>query len=229
MNKRQISVRDYRFADTELTRLAIGIQIAAERDQEQFAARGIDAARIAALSTMLADFSKIPQDVELRGRKALAVDAKDALLEQVRVYMRTLRTMAANCWGTKSVYYTSFGFANINKAGLAKLLFMGRFMAGEAGRYMGQLSAFGLTEAMLQQFSQAVESLPGALNAVNDAEKYRILATERRVVAGNTMYAEINLIGKTGKDIWASVSRAHYNHYLIHHSAKTKIQASAGN
>jgi hypothetical protein len=233
MRNKQTQVREYKITDTEFYFQAKNFIGSAERDQEQFAGRGYPPARIEALNMLCTDFMEIRSDDEMLGAIVVATDKRDTVAEELRVHLRSIRTMAANALGPRSARYRAFGLEKMDGLRDELLYFLGRRVMREATANRDILADEGLTEAKLQAIGQTMERLLLAIDARQLAEKARDLQTEKRLEAGNTLYREIVRLCNTGKDLFVSTDEARYNDYVIYNTPAIKkpkeVEKDGGN
>lgn len=222
MRNKQTQVREYKIPDAEFYFQARNFIGSAERDQEQFAGRGYPPARIEALNTLCTEFMAIRSDDEMLGAIMVATDQKDKVAEELRVHLRSIRSMAGNALGPHSARYRAFGMEKMDGLRDELLYFLGRKVMREATANMEALADEGLTEAKLQAIAQTMERLLLAIDARQQAEKARDLQTEQRLEAGNTLYREIVRLCNTGKDLFISTDEARYNDYVIYNTPTVK-------
>lgn len=228
MKERQHSIREYRFPDAELYRMAKGYISCAERDQEQFTPRGYPAERLQALMQNCMDFMDIRQDEELLGDVMIATYNRDTVAEELRVHLRSVRAMALNALGQQRAAYRAFGFTGMDGLNAEALWFRGRRVVREATANMDALAPEGLTEARLEAINQTLERLLQAITACEEADAGRDKVTEQRVDAGNALYREIVRLCNTGKDLWISTNEALYNDYIIYNTPAGKKEEKEG-
>jgi hypothetical protein len=222
MRNKQAQLREYKIQDTEFYFQARNFINSAERDQEQFTGRGYPPARLEALKTMCDDLMEIRSDDEMLGDIMVATEARDRVAEELRVHLRSIRSMATNALGPQSARYRAFGLAKMDGLRDELLYFLGRRVLREATANMVALAAEGLTEAKLQAIGQTMDRLLPAIDARQVAEKARDVQTEQRVEAGNTLYREIVRLCNTGKDLFISTDEARYNDYVIYNTPAVK-------
>jgi hypothetical protein len=218
MARKQSNSREYKFSDPELKNASDNIIGNVQRDRVQFETRGVTDQKVAQVQAMIAGFADMPTDVELIGAMAAATLNKDTIAETIRIKLRSVRTMAQNVHGAKSPLYRSFGFEGMDKMTDDQLYLQGKRTVREATAQMAQLSAEGLTAAMLNALQTLLADFENAIHEKQEAEKNRDIQTQLRVDAGNALYREIMRFANTGKDIWASTNEALYNDYVIYTS-----------
>jgi len=216
MSKKQTIIRDYNFSDAELKNVSDSVLSSVQRDKAQFALRGVTDEKLAQAQTMVNNFANMPTDVEFIGAVASATLNKDTIAENLRVKLRSVRTMAQNVHSARSPLYRSFGFEGMDKMSDDQLYLHGKRVIREATAQLSQLTPEGLTAAMLTTIQTLLANFEDGIQAKQQAEKTRDIQTQLRLDAGNALYREISRLCNTGKDIWASVNEAFYNDYVIY-------------
>jgi len=216
MSKKQIIARDYNFSDADLKNVSDNVLNSVQRDKVQFALRGVTDEKLAQVQTLVNNFANIPTDVESLNAVASATLNKDTIAENLRVKLRSVRTMAQNVHGTQSPLYRSFGFEGMVGMSDNQLFLHGKRVIREATAQLSQLTPEGLTAAMITAIQTLLTNFENAMHTKQQAEKSRDIQTQLRIDAGNALYNAITRLCNTGKDIWASVNEAYYNVYVIY-------------
>jgi hypothetical protein len=228
MHAKQASVREYNFPDSELKGIADSILSSAQRDGAELALRGVTAEKINMLQAMSSSLADIPTDEELAADISQVVAQKEVILENLRVLVRSVRTMAQNSYTANSPYYRCFHFEGMDDMRDEQLYFLGKRVMLEALDQLDVLSAEGLTTAMLDQVEQTLEGILVIVRAREVAEKARLIQTQLRIDAGNALYRDIIRLCNTARDIWASTNEAKYNDYIIYNTAGSHKPATKG-
>ncbi len=227
MSKKQVIGREYNFSDAELKNLSDNVLNSVQRDKVQFALRGITDEKLAQVQTLVSNFANMPTDVEFMGAVASATLNKDTIAENLRVKLRSVRTMAQNVHGSRSPLYRSFGFEGMDKMSDDQLYLHGKRVIREATAQLTQLTPEGLTAAMITAIQTLLTNFENAIHAKQQVEKARDIQTQLRLDAGNALYNAITRLCNTGKDIWASVNEAYYNDYVIYTAPSVAKPANA--
>jgi hypothetical protein len=216
MTLKQTPVREYNFSDAELKGISDGVLSAVQRDKAELAVRGITTEKINLVQAKINAFADMPSDVELVGDVSGDTGDKEKIAEVLRVQIRSVRSMAQNVFEKNPASFRSFGFDGMSMMTDEKLYFLGKRVLRKAKEFQADLSAEGLTEAMLEDIGVAISDLEKALIAIDRTGNSREIQTQARVNAGNDLYHDITKICTTAKDIWASRDEARYNDYVIH-------------
>ncbi|MEO5572388.1 MAG: hypothetical protein ABIT08_07495 [Bacteroidia bacterium] len=214
--KKQPATRNYKFSDGFLKQKCDDVATSVTRDQTEFTPRGITAANVTAFETQSNNFGDIPTDEELQGAVSAATETKDDSAEQVRVAIRTVRTMAENKWGESSARYRTYDFKEMSRLPDEDLVRLGKRVIRVGTNQLPDLVSEGLTAAFLTALGLLVTDFDKDIDKQNDAEEDRDIATEDRIEAGNDLYKVLVRICNTGKDIWESRDEAKYNDYVIY-------------
>ncbi len=226
MSKKQTIVREYKFSDAELKNVSDNVLNSVQRDKVQFALRGITDEKLSQVQTLVSNFANMPTDVEFIGAVASATLNKDTIAENLRVKLRSVRTMAQNVHGSRSPLYRSFGFEGMDGMSDDQLYLHGKRVIREATAQLTQLTPEGLTAAMITAIQTLLTNFENAIHAKQQAEKARDIQPQLRLDAGNALYNAITRLCNTGKDIWASVNEAYYNDYVIYTTPSVAKQAN---
>ena len=216
MSKKQSIGREYNFSDAELKNVSDNVLNSVQRDKVQFALRGVTDEKLAQVRAMVNSFADMPTDVESIGAVASATLNKDTIAENLRIKLRSVRTMAQNVHGEKSPLYRCFGFEGMDKMSDDQLYLHTKRVIREATTQLSQLTPEGLTAAMITAITSLLNNFENSIHAKQEAEKTRDIQTLLRLNTGNALYREIMRFCNTGKDIWASTNEAYYNDYVIY-------------
>lgn len=210
-----VAIRDFKFSDATLEQLADLTALNVTRDIAEFTPRGVTAATVTALEALRDAFSDTPTDIEARGLVTDASEAKETARSAALIEARRLRTAAQNVFGENTGKYNRFGFEGMDTLNDNEVPRALRRMHRVGTALQAQLAAEGIDAAFLTAFAASIETLDDALDAVDVAEEERDTLTEDRILAGNALYKEIVRLCNIGKDIYAPLSEALYNDYVI--------------
>ena len=216
--KKDASVRQFSFSDGTLKQYADQAILFATRDSTEFAARGYNAARLAAIQQQSDDFGAVTSDEEMLALQMLRTEAKDQKRDVLEEQLRTVFAMATNHFGLKSVHLRRFGDANLTKQTDNDLIRTARICIKTATEYLPDLASEGLTAALLTAATAQTQDLDTALDAQQLAISDREIAKEARIEAANALYSEFAKIANTGKSIFRTLNEAKYNDYIIYDS-----------
>lgn len=207
--------REYTFPDGVLEQLADFTVSNLTRDLAELASRGVTQATIDNLIALRQAFSDLPTDGEARGTVGIAVENKDAARDAAIIEARRLRTAAQNVFGEETAMYRSYGFVYMDRLREDALPRQMRRMHRVGTETEAQLAPEGIDAAFLTAFLAAITAFDDALDAIDNAEAARDKLTEDRSISGNTLYSEVVRVCNIGKDVFAPVSEALYNDYVI--------------
>jgi len=217
MKKAEV-VRLYKFSDGKL--ITVGKEKIAfmRRDATAFAPFGITAALITGLETSINTFTNFITDTEALGDQTGITDAKNAKAEQVRVAIKSIMARAELKYGTSSAKYEKFGTKTLSQQSDSELLVTARTVVRVGTSLLTELTANGLTAAMLT----ALTTLANELETLIIDQKIKIadrdIIQEDRVEAGNAIYTSLINFTNTGRNIWETNDVAKYNDYLIYNT-----------
>ena len=86
-----------------------------------------------------------------------------------------------------------------------------------------QLAPQGITATTATALLTAVNSFETEVDDQLDTINDRDIATEARVVKGNSVYAKLIKVANTGKNIWVTTNEAKHNDYVIYDTPKTAV------
>lgn len=217
MKKAEV-VRLYKFSDGKL--ITVGKEKIAfmRRDATAFAPFGITAALITGLETSINTFTNYITDTEALGDQTGITDAKNAKAVQVQVAIRSIMARAELKYGTSSAKYEKFGTKTLSQQSDSELLVTARTVVRVGTSLLTELTANGLTAAMLT----ALTTLANELETLIIDQKIKIadrdIIQEDRVEAGNAIYTSLINFTNTGRNIWETNDVAKYNDYLIYNT-----------
>ena len=209
-------LRHYNMSDPELAAKVVNIITRCTKDMADLAPRGVTAARVAALKAMNVMFRNFDDDIVMKGNVALAVDVRENAYTFVTDKIGNLRTMAQNAFGIKSLAYGRFGFEGMISANNKDLVHLCERAYREAIKEQAVLQAEGFTVAFDAILKAAITDFDLKRDAVITAEHDRKQCTKQRVELGNTMYAELEKICNTGKDVYRMLNPAKMKPYFIY-------------
>lgn len=220
--KKPDSVRDYHLSDAELKQNCDLTAKSIFRDMVKFATRGVTAATTTSLTNLSALFGDLPTDEELKADQAQSTLEKDTAAENLRVAIRSLRTMASNKYGQGAPKYDKYGFEGMDKMTDNELYRSGKRSVRVATTDLSNLASEGLSTAFISNLNGLVAIFDNAIDAKDDAVNLRDIKAQERVESGNALYKELVRLSNIGKDLFASTDPARYNDYIIYDSPKSK-------
>lgn len=226
MSTKKPSVRDYKFSDGQIKQSADGIVVCVQRDAASFATRGVTAATVTTFSGTITSFDNVPTDEELLGPVIVATENKDIIAENLRVGVRTVRTMAENKYGANAALYRTFGFDGLSEVSDEQLYRVAKRVSRVATAQLAGLASEGLTAAFITNLTGMATSFDTAIDVQEDAINARDLKTQERIDKGNLVYKEMVRLCNIGKDLFSTTDEAKYNDYVIYNTPSAKPEAA---
>lgn len=220
-----VALRQYRFSDGLLEQLADHVIQIITRDLAQLAPRGINAGTITQLQNLRNNFVALPTGTEAQALISEAVEAKNAAREAALVMMRRLRTAAQNVYGQGQGSYNRLKLEGIDRLSDDLLPRALATTQRVAAALQPALAAEGIDSTFLSDYALAITNYSNAITGVDIAGEERDRMTEERLTAGNILYRQTVRLCNTGKDVFAGVSEALYNDYVIERFTGTGSRA----
>lgn len=209
--------RVYKMSDSALIGAANKIIVGANRDVATLQSYGWDQARIDAIETDKVAFADLPDDMELSGMMAEATAAKDLLRKEATDFaMVQIMVRVALKFGEDTPTYRRFRADELHTAtsdGFWKVI---KRIHRQATALLPQLTAEGLTPAIVGILEVFGTDYNAALLAQDEAIDNRDQAVQARIEAGNALYAELTKLAMVGKRIWLNVNESKYNDYVLY-------------
>lgn len=225
MAKERIETRKYIFSDGLFKQIADGIVNNLRRDIAQFNSRGISNARIDSFEEMIEAFDLAPYDDVLLGNVAIATENKDSKAEELRVALRSIRTIAENTFGKKNTYFRIYRFDLMNNHPDEILHRLARTtinIATEQLNTIPEIATEGLTQSMIDKLQIIDNEFETLIDCQLTAIRKRDISTQNRIEKGNILYKEMRKLCNIGKDIFASNNHSLYKSYLIFNTPTSK-------
>lgn len=211
---KQEETRNYHFTDADLKQRVDTVIVNINRDIADFNTRGVTTDTLENLGTMNEDFDNMPTDVELLGLITTATENKDAMAEQLRISIRSIRGIANDKYKGKGLYRT-FGFEGMDELSDNELYRLSGRVVRVGTNLQSEMAANGLTTDMLTDLKTLSKSFDNAIEEQQTAIENRDLARQARVSAGNILYAEYSRLCDIGKSLYEDTDEAKYNDYVI--------------
>jgi uncharacterized surface anchored protein len=218
--------RKYNCADPDLGQKGDLVAGFVLRDLARFAGFNYieaDRLRLIALTT---EFKELPPDEHWEGLKADEVNKKNNLRQALGLAMNPVRDRIKLVFGEMSALYRSLRLADVTKASDHDYYFAVRNVLRLATTKKALLAPRGLTDAMLTALEAALKAFDDQIDVAKNAEAIREEETEKRIIKGNNLYAELVLVCEMGKSTWADESPAKYQDYVIYETKPGKGNVS---
>jgi len=218
MSTKPESIRNYNFSDGLLVRLCRNTVNNVTRDIVDFNDRGVTSTTVTDFENMTQEFDDIPTDEELLGDVSDKTEIKDALAENLRVSIRTVRTMASNKWGVNHAKYRTYGFNDMSTMTDNDLHRLGKRVARVGTAQMADLAGEGLTTAKITAINSINTHFDSSIDDMDDSVEIRDIATQNRSDKGNVAYSELVRFCNIGKDLFEASDEAKFNDYVIYNT-----------
>ena len=221
--------RAYNMTNSDLCMFVSNLVNYMTRDETEFTAFSVLAADTLAFKALGDDFENLPTDEELVADISYATENKNAKANELKIGIRAIAVRVENKWGVNSALYRKFGVTGMNKFNDRDLLTCGKKVHRNGTAYLAQLAGEGLTAGILTDFLALVNEFEQTLNDLDEAVAERDIKAEERMLKGNELYALTVKYCNIGKQIWADVSPAKYNDYVIYATASPGTLAAPQN
>ena len=223
------SMRGYRFYDADLMMYSSNLAQTMTRDAVEFSAYAVDAAAITAFSTLGNQFENFPPDTFYLADVGIAAEEKNAAREQLLLETRKIANRALVKWGEDSSHYKKFGVIGITEMTDKSLLGTARLVIKSAEELLLDLATEGLTQIVIDDYTDVAQLFEDKLNALNKAIETRDIKSKERIALGNQVYALVSKYCLLGKTIWNKVDESKYNDYIIYNTPSTVTLAAPTN
>ncbi|MEI8202764.1 MAG: hypothetical protein WCH34_07110 [Bacteroidota bacterium] len=218
MSLNENEIRKYKSSDGEMRDRATGVADDAERDLLDFGTRGVVQSTIDDFRDVIEVFDNVPTDGEMLGNITTATQTKDDVGDQLRKSIGTVRSMVLNKWGSKSGYYTVYGFGEISQMSDSELHSLAKRCIRVATTELAMtdgLATEGLTTAKIAAIEALRVLFDTKRGLVEAAKEARSLMKIERVAKGNAVYKVFVRLCNIGKDLYKGVNSEKYEEYLI--------------
>ncbi len=186
------------------------------RDITDLAPFGVTTAKIIEFKALGDDYEVFPSDDYLVGTIMIATDEKNAKNEEVKEGIRQLAARVVAKWGIASGQYKRLGIAGMANFTDRTLLSAARGVHLAMTSYLDDLADFGLTQVVLDDFSDLCDSFETAMAAQKDAIMQRDIKTKERTEMGNQLHSLVSTYCNFGKILYERTDPARYNDYIIY-------------
>jgi hypothetical protein len=226
MSKKEMIEKVFRVTYGFLKQLADSTLLLIDRDRNEFNDRGFTDNKHQELSNAIHEFSNFPTDEHLNGVKISATMVKDTNRNALEKQMRTVLLAARTVFGDNSGKYREFGNADLVHETESELVRNANMMIPTTIKYLNELSTEGINLDKVNNLTVAKDNFDNALDVLQHAIYNRDNATEQRAILANKVYELIIKYSNTGKDIWAEVSEAKYNDYVVYDTPSGQAEAA---
>ena len=208
--------RDYRMADADLSMFASNLTATVNADIADFAEFGIDAAKMTAFTALCNQFESLPTDNSIIGDVMEASYLRDEQRNLLLDQMHKLAGRVEAKWGADSFQYRKLDFSQPSRLTDNLLAQTGRVMHLKLSGYLTQLSEFGLTQALLDDFLAQIETFEIKKNNQSLVDAMRREKTFERIKMGNEVYEMVVRLCNFGKMLYEKKNPAKYQSFIIY-------------
>jgi hypothetical protein len=216
MSKKEMIIPNFRFTYGFLKQLADSTLLLIDRDMVQFTDRGFTPVKRTELVTAINTFSGFATDEQLNGIKVAITITKDTDRNALERQMRGIFLAARTVFGEASGAYREFGNADLKHQTEAELVRNAKMMVTTTTKYLTNLATEGITLAKVSALDTLKTNFDNSIDLQTQATYNRDNATEQRAILANNLYTLVIKYNDIGKDIWAEVSEAKYNDYVVY-------------
>lgn len=188
------------------------------RDVEKLQEMGITPEVLTAYEQMLSELREIPTDTEMETEKMVAVDEKNKVADEIISKIKKISIAARQVYKNQSSKlnnYNSFDLSSIHERELVVISYQ---VARQTKENISDFSLYNITEADCDELLSKSVLYQEKLFEVNQKSGGRSHITRMRWEKSAEAYQEMMRICEIGKFIWADISEAHYNDYVIYSS-----------
>lgn len=220
--------RNYTMSNAELCMICSNLISVLNRDLTEMAVFGVTTTTISSFKAKGDAFEVFPTDDFMLGDVMIATEAKNAKAEEVKEAIRQMAARVEAKWGTNSGQNKKLGAASMYNATDKTLLGVARSVHLSMTSFLADLSSFGLTQQILDNFEDLNESFENAINACSEAIMARSNKTKERTEKGNELYDLVATYCNFGKILYERANPTKYKDYVIYGSGgSTTLTAPA--
>ncbi len=219
--------RSFNMTKADLCMFASILANTLTRDIEDLTPFGVTTAKIAELKTLGDAYEVFPSDDYLVGTMMIATDEKNAKMEEVKEAIRQLAARVEAKWGIDSGQYKRLGIADMSHFTDRTLLSAARGVHLAMTSYLSDLTDFGLTQVVLDDFNDLCDSFETAIATQKDAIMQRDIKTKERTEMGNQLHSLVSTYCNFGKILYERTDPARYNDYIIYPVTGAALQSPA--
>ena len=219
--------RNFKMSKADLCMFASILANTLTRDIADLTPFGVTTAKIAELKTLGDAYEVFPSDDYLVGTMMIATDEKNAKMEEVKEAIRQLAARVEAKWGIDSGQYKRLGIADMSHFTDRTLLSAARGVHLAMTSYLSDLTDFGLTQVVLDDFNDLCDSFETAIATQKDAIMQRDIKTKERTEMGNQLHSLVSTYCNFGKILYERTDPARYNDYIMYPVTGAALQSPA--
>ncbi len=208
--------RSFNMTKADLCMFASILANTLTRDIADLTPFGVTTAKISELKKLRDDYEVFPSDDYLVGTMMIATDEKNAKIEEIQEAIRQLAARVEAKWGVGSGQYKRLGIEGMTRFTDRTLLSAARGVNLAMTSYLSDLTGYGLTQLILDDFNDLCDSFETAIAAQKDAIMRRDIKTKERTEMGNQLHSLVSTYCNFGKILYERTDSARYNDYIIY-------------
>lgn len=211
--------RNYNCTDGALKQKSDQIADCITRDILSFNGFGVTAATVTAFKALVTTFDAKITDDEIIGDQTTATANKNIARKKLEDTLRVIRGMAQDFYKGEGLY-RKFGFedfTNVKDNEFSRVCKRVNRLLTDPDNPMGSdmTDAYPSLPDLINDLGNFSTTFDTALDTIIDKKNARDIATQDRIVAGNTLYKELIRLADLGKTIFQDTDEAHYNDYVL--------------
>lgn len=215
----------FRLSAEQMMSKARGVFTAMERDAVLLESYGVTAQQRQDFAAAIAAADALPNDVISRWYVSEAVAARDKKQEQIRAQLEGMVVRVRLCFGAQTPFVGIMDCHNLAQKNASELLDSCQNAVAVLSENLAALSAFGLTQPMVDALASARAELRVLADAVTDMQRERMEKTLTRADALNDVYARMVGFCTIGKMLWSETNPSKYADYVIYNEKRKPTPA----
>lgn len=208
----------------EVLNLSFEKEVLLTRDQADLASRGITTARITAFAGLRNTFMAVPTDDTMKANISIAINARDATVNEMRVAIREVLGIAKNTFGEGTAQYKTFTGGELSRLDAAAISFLSVTIVTQGNVYLTQMTPKGLTAAMLTAITALKATLDAKIKDVDVANAAQLTTTQTRHTAANALFEEMSAMCDTAQVYYADRNPLKAEEYVIYDTVGSEQQ-----
>ena len=162
----------------------------------------------------------------------VAVNNRDAVVNDMRIAIREVVGIAKNTFGDGSAEYKTFKAGDMTRVDASDLSFLSVTIVARGNAYLAQMTPKGLTAAMLTNITTLKGTLDARIKDVETAQANQLTTTQTRHNAANSLFDEMSAMCDAAQVYYADRNPLKASEYIIYDTVGTTQQRNgtvAGN
>jgi len=192
------------------------------RDIEELKTMGVTTETLDQFEQKLNTLDSLSTDTEMETLKMVQVEEKNQLAAEIKKSIKKIIIAANQVYKDQISYlnnYNSYDYPNITEK---ELSVVGYCVARVTKSRINDFTIYGITIEECDRLISMCDEHKEQIFFVNERVTSRDLATEDRWIKAKEAYSEMMRLCEIGKFIWADVSEAHYNDYIVYPNSSSE-------